>query len=415
MVRLIRNTIIYIGAAILIATVLMFGAYMLPTDNMRQHVNESIDMLIKEGNYPSWAPGLVYANRDGFTDALMLNIAVNDSSKSVVDRAMMNYRTAYDEQISQAEMLKRLVNNDKLSDAIKIEYSRYWHGYLIFLKPLLLFFNLQEIRVINFVIQLFLLVYVLQLINDVVGRKYVYAFLFTIIILNPISCALCLQYSSIYYVMMISLVIILKNSGRMSTENKHNIFLLNGITGAFLDLLTFPLVALGIPLIIYLLINPKKNQLALVVKNSVLFGIGYSGMWIGKWIISYLLTNYNTVLSGIEAVQFRVSNKIVGWENEVTAFYVLRNMLNTLNDMPMKVIGVCVFVTILYQIFVNKSKFVFNQRRSLGILLIGLFPFVWYLIMKNHSLLHSFFTYRILAVTVFALLCVIAQSMEEIQ
>ena len=44
------------------------------------------------------------------------------------------------------EELSELVNHN--SEQKVYEYARYWHGYLIFLRPLLLMFNITQLRVI---------------------------------------------------------------------------------------------------------------------------------------------------------------------------------------------------------------------------------------------------------------------------
>lgn len=41
-----------------------------------------------------------------------------------------------------------------------MNYSRYWHGYLLYLKPLLLFFNVYDIKILMMFIQLLLIVWV---------------------------------------------------------------------------------------------------------------------------------------------------------------------------------------------------------------------------------------------------------------
>ena len=45
-------------------------------------------------------------------------------------------------------------------------------------------------------------------------------------------------------------------------------------------------------------------------------------------------------------------------------------------------------------------------------ILIALIPFVWYFILKNHSINHSFFTYRNLLLTIIAIPLIISFSQE---
>lgn len=45
-------------------------------------------------------------------------------------------------------------------------------------------------------------------------------------------------------------------------------------------------------------------------------------------------------------------------------------------------------------------------------IMIALIPFVWYFILKNHSINHSFFTYRNLLLTIIAIPLIISFSQE---
>ncbi len=59
------------------------------------------------------------------------------------------------------------------------------------------------------------------------------------------------------------------------------------------------------------------------------------------------------------------------------------------------------------QILVKKIK---KQMFNILVpcLFIAAYPFVWYAVLKNHSFIHSFFTYRELAITLYAVLAFIA-------
>ena len=48
-----------------------------------------------------------------------------------------------------------------------------------------------------------------------------------------------------------------------------------------------------------------------------------------------------------------------------------------------------------------------------SILLIALMPFVWYIILKNHSQMHCWFTYRNLSITVYTVLAFIGYSIDS--
>ena len=134
-------------AAIAIGTLLMIAVYLLPVDPMREHVRESISMDEDRADQTQWAPGFVYSITDNFTDSIMINNAIFRGTGSVVEDAMMNPYTRYEESMTGSLVEELLTDEQKISAIIN--YPRYWHGYLIWLKPALLLFSLSSVKTIN--------------------------------------------------------------------------------------------------------------------------------------------------------------------------------------------------------------------------------------------------------------------------
>jgi uncharacterized membrane protein len=51
----------------------------------------------------------------------------------------------------------------------------------------------------------------------------------------------------------------------------------------------------------------------------------------------------------------------------------------------------------------GRLKFSFRPAKLLPVLLVGLYPFVWYFVIRNHSIVHVWFTHRTLSITIFSL------------
>ena len=64
----------------------------------------------------------------------------------------------------------------------------------------------------------------------------------------------------------------------------------------------------------------------------------------------------------------------------------------------------------------NHMKYIikdsYNIIKIATILLIELMPFVWYIVLKNHSQMQCWFTYRNLSITVYAILAFIGYSIN---
>ena len=90
------------------------------------------------------------------TDCLMMNIRLSGEGKSPIYSAMMNeYHlndTGTQGYLSIAKDTEILaVKGPKAMNEVW-NYGRYWHGYQLILKPLLVFFDYSSIRIINYFI-----------------------------------------------------------------------------------------------------------------------------------------------------------------------------------------------------------------------------------------------------------------------
>ena len=105
-----------------------------------------------------------------------------------------------------------------------------------------------------------------------------------------------LQMSDIYYISVLASILILKIGGDKYIEKQKSCFSLSVSPPSYFDYLTYPLVALMVPLTIYeasITERGRRSQLTELVKGSFGWGIGYLGMWFGKWAIATLLTSVN--------------------------------------------------------------------------------------------------------------------------
>lgn len=94
--------------------------------------------------------------------------------------------------------MRYLILDDPKYVAKADTYSRYWHGYLVPLKSLLLILNTAEIRFLNLVFQLVLVGMNCALIAKKNKPKMALAFLSPYVLLNPIATPLSFQYNSVF-------------------------------------------------------------------------------------------------------------------------------------------------------------------------------------------------------------------------
>ena len=397
----IKNIIIILIASVFIATFLMSAIQLLPVDRMRDHVIESADTLVKEGLYPNWAGGDTYAVSDNFTDSIILRICTYNGDENIVKKAMLN--TSW--WVDNTDYINILITS--LDDSIpkdKTNYARYWHGYEIILKPLLLFFNVQEIRIINMFMQLLFLCLSILLIVEKLSRRYIPIILITLLGINPITCMLSFQFSCIYYITLLTLIFILWKKDYVCDRSGYiYVFLVDGLLCAFFDFLTYPLVALAIPLMIFIIADNKNSFVRNVVIPPIMWMIGYGGLWVSKWVISYLLTGYNTIRDAFDQAKYRTSGEIYTPDgfNRLSGVKINFMVFSKSPQLIIFLLFVFIYLGLFIKRAIKQKRLIYTKAtlaKLIPLAIVTIYPFVWYVVLLNHSYIHIFIAYRNVAI-----------------
>src|SRR3990167_4386513 len=110
---------------------------LIPSSLLKNNIGASLVTLKAEGTYPTAGFPLRPIVLDNFTDPVMLNTAYSVDSKQPFRSALTNIRhAATQDEINQIINLEGLYNNQA---KVTFGYERYWHGYLVFLRPMLVF------------------------------------------------------------------------------------------------------------------------------------------------------------------------------------------------------------------------------------------------------------------------------------
>lgn len=390
--------------ATLIATSLLYFTYLIPAQSVRPNIEKSAFKLLQEGEVFQLSKKLSGSKIDNFSTSIMLNNAAFLGRDNPFYDSLTNPRTEYSNPSNQISALFLSIKETSLDNATIKEYPRYWHGYLTILKPLLIFFDISAIRIINFILQFSLLILATFLIYKHLNLGYATAFLTSIFYINPISTAYCLQYSSTYYILLVSTIIILNSTKPLKPAKT---FLAIGISTSFFDLLSAPLLTLGFPLIVYISLYKKSplKDLILIIKSSIYWSLGYLGFWFSKWLIATIFTPHNIIKDGINTIITRTIGKTPNETRILVDFdfsFALNQNLNELNHFPSILIILFFLLSVCLSYFIKQYKFTPNYTALLT-LLIGLYPFIWFAIVTNHSIIHPLQSFRILAIFIFAL------------
>ena len=389
--------------------ILLSLAYCLPVDRIDQNLSNSASIFQKEGYKPSvftWCS----SELDNFTDAIILQNSAYKDAGSVLQQAMKVPRQAISgEEYPNEEVVRHYIGGEPY-DAVW-DYGRYWHGYLIFTKPLLFLTNYTGIRILNAIAQGCMFVTLVVLLVKRKMSRYIFPYCLSISFLVPYAMAMSLQFSSCYYILTIGSIAVLVCGGENSV--KRHVFLYIGIAVAFFDFLTYPIATLGIPAVfLYCVRDHEKDS----IRNSFTDGVsicyewafGYFGMWSAKWIIGGIITKTNILGNASEKIAERSFQSFMGKSTNILddVSYTLQLVNESFFNTPIKwvlLLSILVLLCVAAIRLLKKDISVKQIGKEYAFAVIAVFPVLWYVIALEHSMWHYWFTCKALVVTVFAI------------
>lgn len=135
------------------------------------------------------------------------------------------------------------------------------------------------------------------------------------------------------------------------------LFLITGMVTSYVDLLTYPLITLGLPMMVFLLRWQEndgtwRKKLLYFMGNSMFWGIGYALMWGSKWILNSIFTNGNIFENVRTEIEIRLSNTGEAQET-FTAGMVLQRNWDVINQFPFRLVLVVFAVYVVLRCIVH--------------------------------------------------------------
>ncbi len=385
---------------------LLLAVFSLDADKTGGNISKSAEVFVQEGNYPRVYAFSGIKQQDNFTDAIMLGSAAYIADKGVVDRAVNIYRAALNGKSPSESLVSYYVDGLMEKESA---YARYWHGYLIILKPMLALFTYQQIRIINILLMMIITAGILYLMHKRGYGNYIVPYALSVLSISFVSTGRSLQYSSVFYIFSIASAIVVGCGNRWKSKNRVALlFVAVGCETSYFDLLTYPIATLGMPLIAHIFITEElssKDKIYRIIQLSVCWGIGYIGMWASKWALDVLLNGNDSIDLVIKKLTERSSSEIDG-----TRITIIKTEL--LNIRYFIMYNCAVVLSAVYLIYrtVGIVKMKIDKAllyKATPFILTGIMPFCWYALTRNHSATHYWFTSRGLMVALFAVLCMV--------
>ena len=381
-------------------TVLLLAVWCVPKSLIKPQVIESCGVLSEEGDYPQTrvTASMRSDTIDSFTTALSLNIAVHSTGNPLRDAfAGAYYKNG---EIFTANLAEGI---DKPAGEA---YTRYWHGYLVVLIPLLTVFSLVQIRSIFLLAMGLLSCAACALIGRKTSLLASLALALALIMSNVWVAAFSTSLAFSFFVALVAVILVAlwADEGKeLGTERNWLVFFfVVGAVTSYVDFLNTPIVALGLPLATYLAIRHESVAKAtlseaamLVAGTCIAWGLGYGLLWASKWVLSAIVLGTNAFGDALGTAGYRVGANGLGARIDAISANV-----NTMFDTWQRYLVAALAAVLLLVGIVRHRRPCLPLAISL--LVVTLLPILWYVALANHSTIHAFFVYRALSVSVYA-------------
>ena len=303
-------------------------------------------------------------------------------------------------------ILRERIEEEKEIDTV---YDRYWHGMQMVLRPLFVVFDIVQIRVLMIgLLTVLLLILIYKLWKREEKALAVSMIVAAVLIAYPMV-GMCIEYVPPFFIMLVVSLLCL----RCYKEKKIviHLLLISGMCCGFFDTLTTETVAVIIPLAMVFCLRHKENELdnfwkelGFVILSGIVWGIGYLGIFVSKWIISSITLGQNRFTQAFTMMAYRQ-----GADVAVDSGSGLSQPLEALARNIRLLLGVPLdmeYRTVLMMAAIAAGVlacFVYLYRKTgkecalpAILILLALVPIARILILNSHSYQHSFFTYRAL-------------------
>lgn len=359
------------------------------------------------------------AQTSTYTTAIMFSIMLHQDSKDLLRSSMDG---AYYE--TKGESFYKFDENAQMPT--NVVYAYYWHGWAPIIKPLLIFFNYAEIKRIFAACLALGIIALTALMGkqlEAIGWICAGAITVGIALLRGFETFFTLPYFFVFAVALLTACFIAYSWPRRNNGSKTWLYLTFFTAGAFtsyMDFLTTPLLTYALPALCLIVLWASSNHYEIPSKDapqspkSVVILIAFTGfawllgyvcLWASKWVLASVILGRNVIQEALDEIVFRAGISDQSQWVTVSNISPLTALLNNIHaafPYPILFLGVIFCFICFIWVFIKRPML--NKSLIVGLLIIALLPYLWYIATSNHSQIHYYFTCKNQIATIAAVL-----------
>ena len=407
-------------SCMLICVLLMTAVNLIPRERIQKKSEESASYLHDVELFHYTRDDYVNSEQDNYADAKWMGIVYSIDTKHPFTSAIWaRYAQLPYENIDDGFF--KQVNGE---EDVNQTYSRYWHGAMTLIRPILVFTDLQGIRTIFGVVIVILQILILVILWRMHGYTLAGCYLLAFLAIHPWMFFKSLEYSMVFLVASEASVIMLYLLKTDRTDNAIAFFTATGVLTNFMDFLTIETLTFTIPmlfLLMYLIENDVITDIATGVREMIKYGIswfaGYAGAFATKLLLVYFICGKEELNTAFTVAAERAAGEVyIGstlssptattaqkfsgaiWHNIIALFPTHAYNMSIQNTI-LAAGGILLFAVVMIYLFHTDV----TMPRIVLPTLLALIPYARYLALSSHSYVHYFFTYRAQLVTLVVL------------
>lgn len=403
--------------AVCLAMVLLLLAACVPQKLVDTHVEESAQIMMQDGLYPTIFDKADTSRLDTWSDAIILaqcKAMSIDTWETVLTNPM--YETAPQNPVVS------LYDYTQAEDPRPTSfYARYWMGFRSVFRVLLSFLNFYQILRYLAVVVMVLWAAAICSVARNTDTKKALLFAVSIILVRPQIVVMSIQYSCCFLIAFCAMLAVPWIADHR--EYQGMFFFVIGIATMYFDFYTTPALTFGLPMVyLYLLQTSTEREprgsILQMLKWIALWALGYLGMWFAKMLLTTLLTDVDGLANGLNSMMARLGiHKTDGQEATYKLVEAVRAVWFALygdkdGEVLLLLLGSCGAIAFLTAVFRRKMPL-----SALGkcpeMLFLAAVPIVWMLAAPHVTYIHYWFQYRSIALTLWAVGIYCLQLFEE--
>ena len=387
----------FIGGAI--GLLLLFAVSLIPQSMVQNNASASAHHLAADHITPKYINiwDWSYAS-DNHTDTLIMMESYNlDSFQDALLNPYRGVQKYEGEETYLNDAFVELVDEGAENDTV---YVRYWQGFRIFIRPMLLLFPYFQLRQVVSWVFFGLMFFMLAALAE---RKGIFASLcigLAVILVNPSIISHSLQYTPCFILSFAAILFLLFTE--QLTFDRGLAFCTFGMLTQYFDFYTAPIAVCGLPLLVWLMIDESgKNRFVTIIKSFVAWIYGYVSIWLVKLIFVTLFTDVNGLADGLGSFLGRIGVKevenIKGEYSPLGAFVAVWDMVTPGATGAVALAAVALLVAVSAVVIWRKYGFA-QLIESGAYLAVAAFPLIWFAAACQPTTIHAYFQYRPLVV-----------------